>query len=60
MKETDVLPIGDAELKYFDDFSGPEDLIYEIVKPCACVENCDKSLNDVGKIINISKESAKI
>jgi len=59
MPETEILPIGNAELKYFDDFSGPKDLVYEIVKPCSCLV-CGKGLNDTGRIIDISKKALQI
>ena len=56
MFETDILPIGNAELKYLDDFSGPAELLYTVMKPCSCIE-CGKLLNDSGRIIEIAQES---
>ena len=38
LNESTILPIGAAELEYFDDFSGPDDLTYQVVKACHCVK----------------------
>ena len=38
LNEDQVLPLGAAELEYFDDFSGPEDVTFEIIKSCHCVK----------------------
>ena len=56
LNETTILPIGSAELEYFDDFSGPDDLTYKVVKTCHCVK-CNRHLqdpNDLGKLVDMS------
>lgn len=56
LNETTILPIGAAELEYFDDFSGPDDLTYKVVKTCHCVK-CNRHLqdaNDLGKLVDMS------
>ena len=56
LNEDQVLPLGAAELEYFDDFSGPEDVTFEIIKSCHCVK-CNRHLkdpNDLGRIVDLS------
>ena len=56
LNESTILPIGAAELEYFDDFSGPNDLTYQVVKACHCVK-CNRHLqdpNDLGKLVDMS------
>ena len=56
LNEDQVLPLGSAELEYFDDFSGPEDVTFDIIKSCHCVK-CNRHLkdpNDLGRIVDLS------
>lgn len=56
LNEDQVLPLGAAELEYFDDFSGPEDVTFDIIKSCHCVK-CNRHLkdpNDLGRIVDLS------
>ena len=56
LEENHILPIGAAELEYFDDFSKPDEIEFEILKPCHCVK-CNRHLkdpDDVGRIIDMS------